>query len=417
MMLPKPTFSCISPPAARALIALLAAVSVFVPLTGCKEKVKSQERAPAEVSVIKIVPRDTPIVVEFVGQTQGSHQVEIRARVNGFLDRRTYNEGSQVKAGQIMFKMDPKPFQAQLDAAQGALEQQEARLRTARANLARVKPLVAQNALSQKDLDDATGQEQAAAAAVESAGAEVEQAKLNLGYTTIYTPVTGFSSYARVQDGAYVNPQNSLLTYVVQANPIWVNFSLSENDVLKYRGQAEEGQLRVPPNAAYIVQIVLGDGSVFPRQGKITFRDAEYNAQTGTFLVRATLPNPGAVLRPGQFVRVRLLGAMRPNAITVPQRTVQQGAKGHFVWVINNEGKAEPRPVNVGEWIQNDWFISKGLRAGDLVVQEGGITLRPGEPVKVKAQTTQKESIAASAPSGTEATTMSADPAGGRAGR
>lgn len=205
-----------------------------------------------------------------------------------------------------------------------------------------MKPLVEQDALSQKDLDDATGQEQAAAAAVESAKAEMEQARLNLGYTTIQTPVTGLSSYARVQEGAYVNPQNSLLTYVVQTDPIWVNFSLSENDMLKYRGQAERGQIRLPQGGAYEVELLLADGSIFPKSGRITFADAEYNQQTGTFLVRATFPNPKTVLRPGQFVRVRLHGAMRPRAFTVPQRAVQQGAKGHFVWLWAKKTRSNP---------------------------------------------------------------------------
>lgn len=379
------------------LALLVTACAILVPLIGCKKETVKQALPPPQVSVVKIEPRDTPVVVEFVGQTQGSHQVEIRARVNGFLDKRTYTEGSTVRAGQVMFKMDPKPFQAQLDAARGALSQQQARLKTARANLARVKPLVQQNALSQKDLDDATGQEQAAAAAVEAAQAGVEQAKLNLGYTTIYSPVAGLSSYARVQEGAYINPQNSLLTYVVQANPIWINFSLSENDVLKYRGQAEQGRLIVPKNGAYVVEALLADGSSFPYRGRITFADADYNPQTGTFLVRATLPNPGVVLRPGQFVRVNLHGAIRPNAVVVPQRAVQQGAKGHFVWVVNKEGKAEPRPIVVGEQIGNDWFVSSGLRAGDQVVVDGGLALRPGEPVTIQTAQASPEKPTAAA--------------------
>ena len=356
------------------------AVPLFV---GCKKGDVSQVRPPAQVSVIKIIPQDTPLVVEFVAQTQSSHQVEIRARVNGFLDERTYVEGTLVHAGDIMFRMDPKPFQAQLDAAQGELAQQQARLRTAQANLARVKPLVEQDALSQKDLDDAIGQEQTAAAAVESAKANVEEARLNLGYTKIITPVTGLSSYARVQDGAYINQSNSLLTYVSQVDPIWVTFSLSENDVLKYRGEEARGQLVSPKEKAYEVEVELGDGSIFPERGRITFADAELNQQTGTFLVRATFPNPKDLLRPGQFVRARVHGAMRPQAILVPQRAVQQGGKGHFVWVINAENKAEQRPVVVGDWLENDWFITEGLNAGDRVVVDGGLTLRPGEPVMV----------------------------------
>jgi membrane fusion protein (multidrug efflux system) len=378
-------------------VILISSCLVFSLFAGCKKGEVSQARPPAQVSVIKIEPKDTPIVIEFVGQTQSAHQVEIRARVNGFLDKRVYVEGSPVRAGDVMFRMDPKPFQAQLEAAQGELAQQQARLRTAQANLTRVKPLVELDALSQKDLDDATGQEQAAAAAVESAKANVEQAKLNLGYTTISSPVTGLSSYARVQDGAYVNQANSLLTYVSQVDPIWVNFSLSENDVLKYRGEAGRSQLVFPKEGAYEVEVELGDGSIFPKRGQITFADAVYNQQTGTFLVRATFPNPGGVLRPGQFVRAHVLGVMRPKAILVPQRAVQQGAKGHFVWVVDKEGKGEPRPVVVGDWKANNWFITEGLIAGDQVVVDGGLSLRPGAPVTVKGQVSTGES----APGGT----------------
>jgi membrane fusion protein, multidrug efflux system len=395
----KPFLSRLSTGAPWALIVLVAACCSLMLLPGCKKEAPPPPRPPAEVSAIKIEPKNTPIVVEFVGQTQSSHQVEIRARVNAFLDKRTYSEGSLVHAGDVMFKMDPKPFQAELDAQQGALAQQQARLTTARANLARVKPLVEQDALSQKDLDDATGQEQAAAAAVESAKANVDTAKLNLGYTTISAPVTGLSSYARVQDGAYVSQANSLLTYVAQVDPIWVNFSISENDVLKYRGQAGQGQVILPKEGEWTVEIVLGDGSIYPIKGKITFADAEYNLQTGTFLLRATFPNPDGVLRPGQFVRAHVLGASRPNGILVPQRAVQQGSKGHFIWVVDKEGKAEQRPVVVGDWQGNNWFITQGLNAGEVVVVDGGLALRPGEPVKIKEQASSPEPAPAGAPS------------------
>ncbi len=387
----------------QAVVLIVATFSLLLALTGCGKEAPPPARPPAEVGAIKIEPKPTPIVVEFVGRTESSHQVEIRARVNAFLDKRTYTEGSLVKAGDVMFKMDPKPFQAELEAQQGALAQQQARLATARANLKRVKPLVEQDALSQKDLDDATGQEQAAAAAVETAKANVDQAKLNLSYTTINTPVTGLSSYARVQDGAYVNQANSLLTYVAQVDPIWVNFSVSENDILKYRGQAAKGQLIQPKEGAYQVEIVLGDGTIYPNRGKITFADAEYSAQTGTFLVRATFPNSQGVLRPGQFVRAYLHGALRPNGILVPLRAVQQGSKGHFVWVVK-DGKAESRPVVVGDWQGDKWFITEGLNAGDIVVVDGGLALRPGEPVKIKEQAAAagSEAAPAAAPTKTE---------------
>jgi membrane fusion protein (multidrug efflux system) len=237
---------------------------------------------------------------------------------------------------------------------------------------------------------------------VETAKANVEQAKLNLSYCTISAPVTGLSSYARIEDGAYVNQANSLLTYVAQIDPIWVNFSLSENDMLKYRGQAAKGQLVLPKDWAYEVEIILADGSIFPDRGRIFFGDAEFNSQTGTFLVRATFPNKAGVLRPGQFVRANLHGAMRPKAILIPQRAVQQGAKGHFVWIVK-EGKAEPRPVVVGDWKGNDWFITEGLKAGEQVVVDGGLALRPDEPVAIKGQGPAPEAAPAGAAPKTEA--------------
>jgi membrane fusion protein, multidrug efflux system len=353
-------------------------------ITACsKETPPSPARGPVEVTVETVAPKDVPVTFEYVGQSQSSRQVQIAARVTGFLDKRLYTEGSLVKAGQLMFEQDPKPFQASLDAAKAALSQQEARLQTAKDNLNRVRPLVALNALSRKDLDDATGAEQAAQAAVDGARANVQQAQLNLGYTRIASPVTGLSSFARVQDGAYVGNENNLLTYVEQVDPIYVNFTISENDLLKVRSDSAAGRLRLPAREDFEVQVVLADGSLFPGKGRITFSNADFNQRTGTYLLRATLPNPSAALRPGQFVRVRVSGAMRPNAITVPQQAVLQGAKGHFVVVVDKESKAEIRPVEVGSWFGDAWFIDRGLTAGDVVVVDGMVRLSPGAPVKV----------------------------------
>ncbi|WP_455371557.1 efflux RND transporter periplasmic adaptor subunit [Petrachloros mirabilis] len=352
-------------------------------LAGCTEE-KKTAAPPPEVSVITVEPQSVPVTFEYVAQTQSSHQVEIRARVSGFLDKRTYTEGAIVKEGQVLFLMDKKPFQAQLDAMQGALAQQQARLQTARANLARVKPLAAKNAVSQKDLDDAIGMEQAAAAAVQTAKAEVVQAQLNLSYCTIASPVTGISAEAMQQDGAYINPSNSQLTTVAVLSPMWVNFSLSENEFKRYRTQVASGQLRPPEGSDYLIEVVLVDGSIFPFTGRITFAAPSYNAQTGTFLIRASVNNPEGILRPNQYVRARMKGAVRPNAILVPQRAVQQGAKGHFLWVVTKEAKAELRPVVIGDWSGDNIFIDEGLGAGDQVVVDGGLTLSPGIPVTAK---------------------------------
>jgi len=363
---------------------LLTALVALTLLTGCKKEAATAQARPAvEVTVLKIAPRDTPVSFEFVGQAQSSHQVQITARVNGFLDKRVYTEGSFVKAGQVMFQQDPKPFQASLDAASGALAAQQARLQVASANLARVKPLAALNALSQRDLSDAVGQQEAAAAAVETAKANVEQARLNLGYTTITTPVTGYSSYAHVQEGQYINTADSQLTTVDQVDPIWIDFSVSENELLKFRSERKMGELRMPQTDDYEVEAILGDGTVFPHKGRITFANANYNQQTSTFLLRATLPNPEGALRAGQFVRVHVLGAIRPGAILVPQQAVLQGAQGFFVIIVDKENKAQLRPVQVGPWYGDQWFITSGLGAGDTVVVDGMVRLSPGAPVKI----------------------------------
>jgi len=367
-------------PSSRLLLALFGTLLL---VAGCsKEAPPAPARGPVEVTVEIVTPKDVPVSFEYVGQSQSSRQVQIVARVTGFLDRRVYTEGSLVKAGQLMFLQDPKPFQASLDGAKAALSQQEARLQTARDNLNRVRPLVALNALSKKDLDDATGAEQAAQAAVDMARANVRQAELNLGYTKIASPVTGLSSFAKVQDGAYVGSENNLLTYVEQVDPIYINFSISENDLLKVRADAAAGRLRLPGRDEFEVQAVLADGSVFPGRGRITFSNADFNQKTGTYLLRATLSNPNSALRPGQFVRVRVSGAVRPNAITVPQQAVLQGAKGHFVVVVDKDSKAEIRPVEVGGWIGDAWFIERGLAAGDVVVVDGMVRLSPGAVVK-----------------------------------
>lgn len=361
---------------------LIAVAVLFTP--GCEQE-KKPSVMPPQVTVIRVTQQDVPVAPEYVAQTQSSRLVNIQARVSGFLDKRLYREGSVVKRGQVLFQMDAKPFQVQLDQAMAALSKQEAALETSRLNLARVKPLTEQNALSQKDLDEATGQYQSAAAATEQAKAQVETAKLNLSYTTIASPVTGVSSSARQAEGTYINPQNSLLTTVAVLSPIWVNFSLSENELQQYREQIATGRLRVPKAERFTVEVVLVDGSVYPHRGQITFAEPSYNPQTGTFLVRASVLNPDGILRPNQYVRARLKGAVRPRTVLVPQQAVQQGPKGHFVWVVNRESKIEQRPVTVGEWQGNDWFIFEGLKGGERVVTEGGLNLRPGITVTVKA--------------------------------
>ena len=369
---------------ARLGLCIVAPIVVVALLAGCgREAPKPPEKGPIDVSAIAIERKDVPITAIYVAQTQSSQAVNIQARVSGWLDKRLYVEGSVVKNGQVLFQMDPKPFQAQLDSAQAALQRQQAAMQVAKANLDRTKPLTQQNALSQKDLDDAQGQFDQASAAVAQSKAQLVEAQLNLSYTTIRSPVDGVSSFAAVADGTYVSPQNAQLTTISVLTPMWINFSISENELERIRSQVKKGLLTLPANREFIAEIELVDGTLFPYQGKITFADPSYNSQTGTFLIRVSVDNPNGVLRPNQYVRTRLHGATRPNAIFVPQRAVQQGAKGHFVWVVNKAGKAELRPVDVGDWYGESWFISQGLAAGDQVVVDGAIRL--AQDVSVKA--------------------------------
>ncbi|MEO8675564.1 MAG: efflux RND transporter periplasmic adaptor subunit [Casimicrobiaceae bacterium] len=365
-------------------IVALAAAIVLVAACGRDAKTDAA-KPPIDVTVMTTVARDVPVTPIYVAQTQSSQAVNIQARVSGFLDQRVYREGSVVKKGQVLFQMDQKPFQAQLDAQKASMQRNQAALEVAKANLARTKPLTEQNALSQKDLDDAQGQYEQSAAAVEQSKAQVQEAQLNLSYTTIVSPVTGVSSFAAVADGTYLSPQNSQLTTVSVLTPMWINFSVSENELERVRDSVKKGALKLPQGGQFVVEIEMVDGSIFPFTGRITFADPSYNSATGTFLLRATVDNPDGVLRPNQYVRTRLKGAILPNAIVVPQRAVQQSAKGHFVWVVSKDNKAELRPVEVGDWNNEDWVISSGLKAGESVVVDGGVRLAGGADVKATA--------------------------------
>ena len=359
---------------------LLSLVLISLFLMSCNKPESAAQTTP-EVSVVVAEPRDIPVYSEFVGKTVSSRRIEIRSRVEGFLEKRLYEEGTMVKEGQVLFQMDRKPFEAQLGAANAELAQQQARLTNAEANLARVKPLAEQNAVAQKELDDAISMFRSSAASVEAAKAKVMQADLDLGYTEIYTPVTGISSFARKREGSYIGiAQDSLLTYVAQIQPMWVEFSMSENQLFRHRANQQSGLVRSPESEEYEVRIELADHSMYPHHGKITFADASLSEETGTFLIRAEIPNPEKLLRPGQFVRAQIHGAVRPQAILIPQRAVQQGAQGSFVWIVE-EGKTKFQSVKTGPWHGDNWFIEAGLDGGEQIIVDGALTVRPGMEV------------------------------------
>jgi membrane fusion protein (multidrug efflux system) len=369
----------------RVIVAPAIALSALV-VAGCSREPAAPQRPVPEVTALTIAPRDVGYVTSFVAQTESSRQVNIVARVSGFLDRIAYREGEMVREGQLLFQLDPKPFQAQLEAARGELQAQQARFKTAEATLGRVRPLAQQNALSQADLDRAQGEFDSAKAAVFSAQAKVTEAELNLGYATIRSPVNGLASQALQRQGAFVNAmsESANLTYVAAVDPIWVTFSVSQNMTAKWRDEISKKQLIEPKNRDYTVEVVLSDGTPYPHAGKINFADPSFSQETGSFMVRAVLPNPKRALRPGMFVTAYLKGAVRPGAIVVPQLAVQQGSNGHLVYVVNESGIAEVRPVIVGDYYgERDIVIPTGLRAGERVVVEGALKVVPGQPVKV----------------------------------
>jgi len=353
---------------------------------GCSKEAPEAQRPPPVVTVMTVTPQAIPYSAAFVAQTESSRQVDIVARVSGFLDRIAYPEGELVKEGQLLFQLDPKPFEAQLEAAKGEVLAQQARHATAAANLTRIKPLAAQNAMSQADLDKAQGEFDASDAAVYSAQAKLKQAELNLGYTTIRSPVTGYSGRALQRQGAYINAvgDSAKLSYVAAVEPMWVNFSMSQNQLAQIRDLVQKGQLVPPKNHDFQVELILSDGKPYPYTGKINFADPTFSQDTGSFLVRAVLPNPKRELRPGMFVTANVKGGTRPSAIIVPQLAVQQGAKGHVVYVVKDDGTAELRPVVVGDYSgEKGLLIASGLQVGDRVIVEGALKVVPGQPVKI----------------------------------
>jgi membrane fusion protein (multidrug efflux system) len=369
-------------------VVLLGWVLIGALSAGCSKEQAPQQRPAPQVSVLTAAPGTIAFTPTFVAQTESSRQVEIVARVSGFLEKIAYREGELVKEGQVLFQLDPKPFQAQLDAARGELQSQQARLSTATANLNRIKPLAEQNAVSRADLDRAQGDFDASKAAVFSAQAKVREAELNLGYTTIRSPVTGIASRSQQREGAYVNAmsESAQLTYVALLNPIWVNFSVSQNQMAQLREQLSSGQVVAPKDQELTVELLMSDGALYPEKGKINFAEPNFSQDTGSFLVRAVIANSKGALRPGMFVTAKVEGYTRPNAIVIPQLAVQQGSKGHLVYVIKPDGTAEVRPVVVGDYYgEKDIVIVSGLNAGDKVVTEGALKVVPGQPVQIAA--------------------------------
>jgi membrane fusion protein, multidrug efflux system len=343
----------------------------------------------SEVTVVTAEPQSLPVSWEYVGQTVGSREVEVRARVTGILLSRNFKEGERVKKGQSLFTIDPKPFEAALARAVADVAAAEARYEQAKRNAARLKPLYAEKAVSQKEHDDAVSAEAIGAADVNAAQARLTEAKLNLAYTKVEAPLSGITTRALPSEGTLVSGPNVLLTSVVQVDPMWVNFGIADNEQGRIQKEAQSGSLKLP--RAFEVELRLPDGSVYAHKGKLDFADVRVSTQTGTREARAEVPNPDGALRPGQFVRVVLKGASIPNAVTVPQRAVLEGPQGKFVYVVDEKSTAQPRPVEAGQWSGDRWVISSGLEGGERVIVDGVMKIGPGAPVKVAEKPAEKQ--------------------------
>ncbi|NTV10784.1 MAG: efflux RND transporter periplasmic adaptor subunit [Zoogloea sp.] len=343
------------------------AISVLGLLAGCspdKGKGPAQPAMPPlPVTVIQASPTSVPNTLEVMAQTEGAKETEVRARVGGILIKRLYVEGAPVKAGQPLFQIDRAPYEIALADAKAKAAQ------TAR-EMARLKGLLAEQAVSQKEYDDATS-------ANEIAQAALHQAQLNLAWTTVTAPVSGISGRAAKSEGNLIATTSdaSLLTSIYQNNPIWVRFGMSENDTAQLPG----GHL-TPTNVTG-VELLLPDGSVYPAKGHINFLASNIDPVLGTQQLRAEFPNASGSLLPGQFVRVRLSIGMREGVFLVPQQAVIQSDQGAVVMTADAQNKVAPRPVKTGNWSGNNWVILSGLKAGDKVIVDNLMKLRPGAPV------------------------------------
>lgn len=316
-----------------------------------------------------------PVTVGTVGQTEGAKEVEVRARVSGILLKQLYTEGDPIRAGAVLFKIDPEPFVIALEQAKAALAQEQAKRVEAQLEIKRLQPLLAKNYASQQAYDQAEANLQASQAAVQAAQAAVRQTELNLGYTDVTAPIGGTSGRALRSIGTLVtaNTDSALLTTIAQTDPIWVRFSLSPQEYA-----TAKGGLRAPT-----VRLILPDGREYAEPGRLNFAASTVDARLATVQLRAAFPNPRLDVLPGQFVRVRL-GVGEQSAILLPQIALQQDDQGRFVWLADANGKAARRSIDVGNLVERAWIVRQGLNAGDRVIVDNLIKLRPGVAVEAK---------------------------------
>lgn len=359
---------------------------VLLALSGCERpKAAGMEKppeGPVPVTTAEVKTGDFPAILTATGQTQAYYTVQIFARISGYLQKRAYTEGNMVSKGQTLFTIDPSDLKNALESAKASYELALANHTNAKAVLNRIKPLAEANAASKQELDTVTANERNAAATVMGAKASLEQAKLNLSYSTIKAPISGFVDKSRMDIGTYVTAgANGLLTTMYQNDPIYVNFTFSENQKISRQNALASGKLIAPKDGAYDVELTLGDGTTLTRKGHINFVAPFIDSTTGTITYRAIIGNSDHKLLPGQFVHVNVKGMEWKNALYVPQKTLMTGDKGKFVYAIEANNTVTPKPVVAGEWVGENVLIESGVANGDKIAADGLVKLKPGAEV------------------------------------
>jgi len=363
-----------------------------------KRALGAQPTSSPDVEVLDVQQKDVPIYGEWIGTLDGLVNADVRAQVTGYLQRQGYQEGASVKKGQLLFEIDPRPFQAVLDQAEGQLAQAKAQLANAQAvqhrtelDVNRYTPLAKEQAASQQDLDNAVQNNLAAIASVETAKAQiktseaaVETAKINLEFTRLVAPIDGIAGQAQLQVGALVNPSSGPVTSVSTVNPIKVYFTVGEPQYLAWRRRFPTEASRLEADKNLRLQLILADGSTYPHEGTFYFADRQVNEGTGAIRIAGLFPNPDNILRPGGYGKVRAVIRLQHDALLVPQRAVSELQGGYQVAVVDGDNKVNVRSVTVGDRVGNQWVIAQGLNQGERVVAEGVQKVRPGARVNPK---------------------------------
>ena len=349
-------------------------------LTGCKGNAQPAPPPPLEVSVIEVSARPATVYNEYVAQTQAPDTIEIRSQVTGLLERQVFADGARVKKGDLLYVIDPRPFEAQLAQAKASLAQAEANLVNAKQNLARQSRLIAEKAVSQQDYDSAVAQERSGTALVEAQKALRRNVELNLEFATLRASRDGFMSRSLVKPGALITAQQTLLTTLYSSDPMWVTFSISEDRFLELQRTLKHPPGEKPDRRPFLIR--LADGTDYTLPGKLDFVDATIDQKSGTLQLRISVPNPDRQLRPGLFVRLFVAASENPTALRIPQQAVQEVQGLKSVFVVNAEGRAEARPIVASRRLGNEWVVDGGLSPGDRIVVEGVGKIRPGAMVK-----------------------------------